>query len=123
VTAPAMRFGRLTLAEVERLPLYVQEELYRLNLRLEECVQTNKRLRGRTPDGFAIATVAMDLEQRQELPLDGLVRWQFGRRWDRSIDVRRGLIDRNTVRVTTSGGQLVVCPDAGNAVTIRMEDR
>ena len=118
----AARHLRLTPAEVGRLPLYVQRELYRMNLRLEECVQANRRLRGRTPEDFAIATVAVDLEQRQELPLDGVVRWQFGRRWDRAIDVRRGMIYRDTVRVTTTGGKLVVCPATANAVTIRMED-
>lgn len=119
----AAKHLRLSAAEMGRLPLYVQAEIYRINLRLEQCVKANRRLRGKVPEEFAIATVARDLEQRQELPLDGIVRWQFGGRWDKAIDVRRGLVDRNTVRVTALGGSLVVCPDMHNAVTIRMEDR
>jgi hypothetical protein len=114
---------RLTPAEVGRLPLYVQEELYRLNLRLEECVRANRRLRGKTPEDFKIATVAMDLSDRQELPLDGAVRWQFGRKWSNSIDVRRGLIDRRSIKVRGIDGSLVVCPEASNSITIRLEDR
>jgi hypothetical protein len=41
----AALFVRLTPAEVGRLPLYVQEEIYRLNLRLEECSKAYKLLR------------------------------------------------------------------------------
>ena len=115
---------RLTPAEVGRLPLYVQEELYRLNLRLEECVKANRRLRGKQPEEFAIATVARDLEQRQELPLDGAIRWQFGARWSNAIEVRRGLIERRTIRVYGVDGSLAVLPEGGvNVVTIRLEDR
>jgi len=115
---------RLTPAEVGRCPLYVQEELYRLNLRLEECVKANRRLRGRQPEEFKIATVARDLEQRQELPLDGAVRWQFGGKWSNAIDVRRGLVERRTIRVYGLNGTLAVLPDGGcNVVTIRLEDR
>jgi hypothetical protein len=118
-----MSHGYLSRSEVARLPVYVQEELYRLNMRLEEAAKVVKVLRGTAPDDDAIATVSIDLNDRQALPLDGIVRWQFGRRWDRSIDVRRGLVDRNTIRLTSAGGTLAICPDAGNAVTIRMEVR
>jgi hypothetical protein len=124
VTAPATRHGRLTLEEFERLPVYVQEELYRLNMRLEEAAKLVKRMRGKSPGDFAIATVSMDLEQRQELPLDGAVRWQFGRKWSNAIDVRRGIVERRTIRVYGVGGTLAVLPDGGcNVVTIRLEDR
>ena len=124
MTAPAYRYGRLTLEEVCRLPLYVQEELYRINLKLEEAAKTLRRLRGKQPKDFAIATVAMDLSQRQELPLDGAVRWQFGRKWSNAIDVRRGLIERRTIRVYGIDGTLAVLPEGGcNVVTIRLEDR
>lgn len=115
---------RLTQSELDRLPLYVREELYRMNLKCEEAVKCIKRLRGVTPGDFKIATVSMDLSDRQELPLDGAVRWQFGRKWDNSIDVRRGIVERRTIRVYGIGGTLAVLPDGGaNVVTIRLEDR
>jgi hypothetical protein len=123
-TGPAMSLSHLTRSEVVRLPLYVQEELYRLNMRLEESLKTSRRLRGETPEPEAIATVALDLNDRQVLPLDSAVRWQFGQKWDNAIDVRRGLVERRTIRVYGIAGTLAVLPDGGcNVVTIRLEDR
>ncbi len=124
VRGVAARFLTLTRDEVGRLPLYVQEELYRLNLRLEECLKAGRRLRGKTPEEHALATVSQQLSDRQELPLDGVVRWQFGMKWSNSIEVRRGLIERRTIRVYSPGGSLAVLPEGGvNVVTVRLEDR
>ncbi len=121
---PDGRFLRLNREEMQRLPVYVQEELYRINMRLEEAAKAVQRLRGKTPKDFAVATVSLDLSDRQELPLDGAVRWQFGQRWDNAIDVRRGLIQRRTIRVYATRGTLAVLPDGGcNVVTIRLEDQ